>query len=80
MKHLIPDLAFTIRFEHTYRLQNGMELKPGINYHYETDSYVTPWNMDKHLNDEWMAGKITSASHWKITLIKDQHGKCSIIS
>jgi hypothetical protein len=29
-----------------------MELKPGVNYHWETDSYVTPWNMDKHVNDE----------------------------
>tara|TARA_B100001248_G_scaffold257659_1_gene240569 strand:+ start:258 stop:2984 length:2727 start_codon:yes stop_codon:yes gene_type:complete len=47
-----PDLAFTIRFEHTYRLQNGMEFKPGMNYHWESSSYVTPWNMDKHVNDE----------------------------
>ena len=35
-----PDLAFTIRFEHTYRLQNGMEFKPGMNYHWESSSYV----------------------------------------
>ena len=47
-----PDLALTIRFDHTIRLQNGMEFKPGFSYHWESDSYVTIWNMDKHLNDE----------------------------
>ena len=47
-----PDLALTVRFEHTYKLRNGMELKPGVNYHWEAESYVTPWNMDKHVNDE----------------------------
>ena len=23
-----------------------------MNYHWEAESYVTPWNMDKHVNDE----------------------------
>ena len=46
-----PKLALTARYEHTWKLNNGMELKPGVNYHWEDSSYVTIWNADKHVND-----------------------------
>ena len=54
-----------------------MEFKPGMNYHWESSSYVTPWNMDKHLNDEGGCdGPNISVSHWKITQDKEIDGKC----
>ena len=48
-----PDLALTARFEHTYKLQKWYGTQAwNVNYHWEAESYVTPWNMDKHVNDE----------------------------
>ena len=46
-----PNLAFTIRYEHTFNLGTMGTLAPSINYHWQAEDYLTIWNADKHVND-----------------------------
>ncbi len=46
-----PDIAFTIRFEHTFYLGQYGQLTPSINYHWQSEDYLSIWNADKHVND-----------------------------
>ena len=46
-----PDVAFTIRYEHTFNLGRYGSLTPAINYHWQSEDYLTIWNADKHVND-----------------------------
>ena len=74
MRHLIHGSSFTIRFEHTYRLQNGMELKPGINIIMKQILTLLPgiWINILMMKVDVLV-KITSANHLRITPIRDQH-------
>jgi iron complex outermembrane receptor protein len=46
-----PDVAFTLRYEHTFDLGDFGVLIPSLNYHWQADDYLTIWNADKHVND-----------------------------
>jgi iron complex outermembrane receptor protein len=46
-----PNLAFTIRYEHTFNLGTMGTLAPSVNYHWQAEDYLTIWNADKHVND-----------------------------
>ena len=46
-----PDLAFTIKYEHTFDLGSMGRLKPSINFHWQSEDYLSIWNADKHVND-----------------------------
>jgi iron complex outermembrane receptor protein len=46
-----PDVALTVRYEHTFNLGRFGELIPSISYHYQSEDYLTIWNADKHAND-----------------------------
>ena len=46
-----PNLAFTIKYEHTFNLGTMGQLIPAINYHWQAEDYLTIWNADKHTND-----------------------------
>lgn len=45
-----PDLAFTLRYEHTFYLGRFGQITPSISYHWQDDDYVSIWNADKHVN------------------------------
>ncbi len=46
-----PDVALTLRYEHTFNLGRFGTLKPSISYHWQSEDYVSIWNADKHVND-----------------------------
>jgi iron complex outermembrane receptor protein len=46
-----PNLALTVRYEHTFNLGSMGTLAPAINYHWQAEDYLTIWNADKHVND-----------------------------
>ena len=46
-----PNLALTIKYEHTFNLGTMGQLIPSINYHWQAEDYLTIWNADKHIND-----------------------------
>jgi len=46
-----PNLALTIKYEHTFNLGSMGQLIPSINYHWQAEDYLTIWNADKHIND-----------------------------
>jgi len=46
-----PDVAFTVRYEHTFDLGRYGQLTPSVNFHWQDEDYLTIWNADKHLND-----------------------------
>lgn len=43
-----PNFAFTVNYTHTFELGNGDRIIPFVNVHWEDDSYLTYWNVDKH--------------------------------
>ena len=46
-----PDIALTLRYQHVFNLGTAGTVTPAINYHYESESYMTPWNANNHVND-----------------------------
>jgi iron complex outermembrane receptor protein len=46
-----PDVAFTLRYEHTFDLGRFGQLIPSVNFHWQDEDYLTIWNADKHVND-----------------------------
>jgi iron complex outermembrane receptor protein len=46
-----PDVAFTIRWEHDFHLGDFGIITPSLNYHWQSEDYLTIWNADKHVND-----------------------------
>ncbi len=46
-----PTFKFNLNFEHTFELGSLGTLVPWINVHWEDDSYLTVWNVDKHTDD-----------------------------
>lgn len=46
-----PDIAFTIRWEHNFNLGDFGILTSSLNYHWQSEDYLTIWNADKHVND-----------------------------
>jgi iron complex outermembrane receptor protein len=47
-----PNLAFTVKYEHTFNLGSMGQITPAINYHWQAEDYLTIWNADKHINDD----------------------------
>ncbi|GMG87948.1 TonB-dependent receptor [Biformimicrobium ophioploci] len=43
-----PEFALTINYAHTFELGNGDRIIPFVNVHWEDDSYLSYWNVDKH--------------------------------
>jgi iron complex outermembrane receptor protein len=46
-----PDLALTIRYEHTFNLGSLGSLVPSIDYHWQSEDYLSVFNLDKHIDD-----------------------------
>jgi iron complex outermembrane receptor protein len=46
-----PDLALTVRFEQTFNLGSLGSVTPSVNYHWQSEDYLTIFNVDKHVND-----------------------------
>ena len=46
-----PNLALTVRYEHTFNLGSMGTIAPSINYHWQAEDYLTIWNADKHTRD-----------------------------
>lgn len=46
-----PDVAYTIRYEHEFDIPRVGLITPSINYHWQSEDYLTIWNADKHVND-----------------------------
>jgi len=40
-----PDVSLTLIYEHTFRLPNGAGLTPRLSAHYETSSWLSPFNL-----------------------------------
>ena len=57
-----PDLALTIKYEHTFDMGSLGRLKPAINFHWQSEDYVSIWNADKHVNDPGGYGQGFSGS------------------
>jgi len=43
-----PEYSITINYGHTFELAHGGQIIPFIGVHWEDDSYLTYWNVDKH--------------------------------
>ncbi|WP_413665642.1 TonB-dependent receptor [Microbulbifer sp. CNSA002] len=43
-----PEFSFTINYDHTFELAHGGAIIPFVGIHWEDDSYLTYWNVDKH--------------------------------
>ncbi|WP_444916972.1 TonB-dependent receptor [Microbulbifer sp. JMSA003] len=43
-----PEYSFTINYDHTFELAHGGAIIPFISVHWEDESYLTFWNVDKH--------------------------------
>ncbi|MCO1334779.1 TonB-dependent receptor [Microbulbifer sp. OS29] len=43
-----PEFSFTINYDHTFELAHGGAIIPFIGIHWEDESYLTYWNVDKH--------------------------------
>lgn len=43
-----PEYSITINYDHTFELAHGGQIIPFIGVHWEDDSYLTYWNVDKH--------------------------------
>ncbi|WP_445366106.1 TonB-dependent receptor [Microbulbifer sp. ANSA001] len=43
-----PEFSFTINYDHTFELVHGGAIIPFIGIHWEDESYLTYWNVDKH--------------------------------
>lgn len=46
-----PTFKANINFEHVFELGSLGTLVPWINVHWQDDSYLTVWNVDRHLDD-----------------------------
>jgi iron complex outermembrane receptor protein len=46
-----PNYKFSLSFEHVFDLGNFGALVPWFGFHWEDDSYLTVWNVDKHTDD-----------------------------
>ena len=46
-----PELALTVRYEHTFNLGSLGSVVPSIDYHWQSEDYLSPFNLDKHVND-----------------------------
>lgn len=43
-----PEFSFTVSYDHTFNLESGASLVPFLSVHWEDESYLTYWNVDKH--------------------------------
>ncbi|MFA0813880.1 hypothetical protein [Microbulbifer epialgicus] len=43
-----PEFSFTINYDHTFELAHGGAIIPFVGIHWEDESYLTYWNVDKH--------------------------------
>ncbi|WP_299588224.1 hypothetical protein [uncultured Microbulbifer sp.] len=43
-----PRYSFTINYDHTFEMADGSRVIPFIGVHWEDQSYLTYWNVDKH--------------------------------
>jgi iron complex outermembrane receptor protein len=46
-----PDFAVTLKYEHTFNLGSWGTLNSMVNWHWQSEDYLTIWNADKHVND-----------------------------
>lgn len=46
-----PEYVFNINFEHTFDFGSAGTLKPWMGVHWQSSSYLTIWNVDKHTDD-----------------------------
>jgi len=46
-----PTYAFTVKIEHDFAMPFGGVLTPFVSMHWEDESYLQIWNVDKHLDD-----------------------------
>ncbi|GAB3113600.1 TonB-dependent receptor [Aestuariicella hydrocarbonica] len=43
-----PEYSVTINYDHTFHLDSGARVIPFVGLHWEDESYLTYWNVDKH--------------------------------
>lgn len=43
-----PEFSVTVNYDHTFNIKNGAKVIPFIGVHWEDESYLTYWNVDKH--------------------------------
>lgn len=46
-----PNFKFNLNYEHTFDFGDVGTLVPWVNLHWEDDSYLTVWNVDRHTDD-----------------------------